>query len=71
MAAQEIVLGTDSGTFWTGQAEDPWIDNPAVARVFASPREAWDAAVALQKSQAEYLEDSPVELHLLSSDTRN
>lgn len=68
MAAQEIVLGTDSGTFWTGRSEDPWIDDPAVARVFASPREAWDAAVTLQKSQAEYLEDSPVELHLRDPD---
>lgn len=68
MAAQEIVLGTNSGTFWTGRSEDPWIDDPAVARVFASPREAWDAAVTLQKSQAEYLENSPVELHLRDPD---
>lgn len=68
MAAQEIVLGTDNGTFWTGRAEDPWIDDPAVSHVFASPREAWNVAAVLQKSQAEYLEDSPVELHLRDSD---
>lgn len=68
MAAQEIVLGTDSGTFWTGRSEDPWIDDPSAAGVFASPREAWDAAVKLQRSQADYLEDSPVELHLRDPD---
>jgi hypothetical protein len=68
MAAQEIVLGTDNGTFWTGRAEDPWIDDPVVAHVFPSPREAWNVAIALQKSQAEYLEDSPVELHLRDPD---
>lgn len=62
MAAQEIVLGTDSGIFWTGQTEGPWTDDPADARVFTSPREAWNIAVVLQKSEAEYLEDSPVEL---------
>ena len=68
MAAQEIILGTDSGTFWTGGTEAPWIDDPAAARDFVSPREAWDTAVALQTSQAEYLEDSPVELHLRDPD---
>lgn len=68
MAAQEIVLGTDSGIFWTGQTEGPWTDDPADARVFTSPREAWDIAVVLQKSEADYLEDSPVELHLRDPD---
>ena len=41
MATREIVLGTDSGTFWTGRDDYPWLDDPSVAHVFASPREAW------------------------------
>jgi hypothetical protein len=68
MTAQEIVLGTDTGTFWTGQTEGHWTDDPADARVFTSPREAWNIAVVLQKSETEYLEDSPVELHLRDPD---
>jgi hypothetical protein len=58
-----IVLGTDSGTFWTG-GEEPWTDDPEEARAFSSPRKAWEQAERLQEDQAEYLEGSPVELHI-------
>jgi len=68
MARQEIVLGTDSGTFWTGKTPEPWRDDPREAKVFASPREAWRAATDLQETQAEYLEGSHVELHVRNSD---
>ena len=36
-----IVLGTDSGTFWTG-GEELWTDDPAEARTFSNPRDAWE-----------------------------
>ena len=58
-----IVLGTDSGTFWTG-GEELWTYDPAEARTFSNPRDAWEQAATLQADQAEYLEDSPVELHV-------
>lgn len=64
MTAHDIVLGTDSGTFWTGNDSQPWLDDPRKAKVFASPREAWQAASKLQAAQAEYLEGSSVELHI-------
>ena len=64
MATQEIVLGTDSWTFWTGNDQQPWLDDPREAKVFTSAREAWLAATNLQKTQAEYLEESAVELHV-------
>ena len=44
MTAHDIVLGTDSGTFWTGNDSQPWLDDPREAKVFSSPREAWQAA---------------------------
>ena len=68
MAREEIVLGTDSGTFWTGRNPEPWRDDPREAKVFTSPREAWRAAMDLQETQAEYLEGSHVELHVRNSD---
>ncbi len=61
--AKQIVLGSDSGTFWKG-GEDPWTDNPATARAFTNPREAWEHATKLQTDQADYLEESPIELHV-------
>ena len=64
MATQEIVLGTDSGTFWTGRDQEPWLDDPREAKVFASPRQAWRVAMDIQETQAGYLEGSPVELHV-------
>lgn len=63
---QSIVLGSDSGTFW--REDDAWTDDPSEARSFDSPREAWQQAVRLQSGQADYLEDSPLELHLRDSD---
>lgn len=68
LATRAIILGTDSGTFWTGEGAEPWKDDPNKAQSFASPREAWNAAVELQRSQAAYLEDSPVELHVRDAD---
>lgn len=68
MKGRAIILGTDSGTFWTGVGAEPWTDDPAEARTFAEPREAWQAALSLLGTQAEYLEDSAVELHLFSED---
>jgi len=63
---QNIVLGSDSGTFW--REGDTWTDDPSEAKSFDNPREAWQQAVRLQSDQAKYLEDSPVELHLRDSD---
>jgi hypothetical protein len=40
MATQEIVLGTDSWTFWTGNDQQPWLDDPREAKVFTS-RSIW------------------------------
>ncbi len=60
---KQIVLGSGSGTFWKG-GQDPWTDNPTKARVFTNPREAWEQATNLQADQANYLEDSLVELHV-------
>ena len=68
MAREEIVLGTDSGTFWTGRTPEPWRDDPREAKVFTSPREVWRAAMDLQETQAEYLEGSQIELHVRNSD---
>jgi hypothetical protein len=59
-----IVLGNDSGTFWTGVEAEPWSDDPKTAKAYDSPREAWTAALGLRQSESEYLDDSPVELHL-------
>lgn len=64
MATRAIILGTDSGTFWTGEGAEPWVDDPNEAHSFGSPREAWKAAVELKESQAKYSEDSAVELHI-------
>ena len=68
MKGRAIILGTDSGTFWTGVGAEPWTDDPAEAATFAEPREAWQAALYLLGTQAEYLDDSAVELHLFSED---
>ena len=68
MSREEIVLGTDSGTFWTGRAQEPWLNDPREAKVFTSPRRAWRAAVHLQETQDKYLEGTPVELHVRDSD---
>ena len=68
MATQAIVLSSDSGTFWTGASDGRWSDDPTQAETFASPREAWRAAVELQKSQAEYLDGSTVWLHVRDAD---
>jgi hypothetical protein len=49
---QSIVLGSDSGTFW--REGDAWTDDPSEAKSFDNPREAWQQAVRLQSSQADY-----------------
>ena len=49
----EIVLGSDSATFWTGTT---WGDDPAQAQVFDLPREAWRAALDLATAQQAYLD---------------
>ena len=64
MTAGVIILGTDSGTFWTGKAAEPWTDEPAAAMAFHSPRAAWQTAERLEQTETDYLEDSAVELHL-------
>jgi len=64
MSSREIVLGTDSGTFWTDNPTAPWSSDPHDAQIFASPRDAWNTATRLRDNQAEYLEDSAVELHV-------
>ncbi len=61
---RQIVLGTDSGNYYTGSSIEPWTDDASDAQVYADPSEAWRAALALQAQQAEYLEDRAVELHL-------
>ena len=68
MVIREIVLGNDSGSFWTGRDDLPWLDDPSAAHAFTSPREAWRTAVALQESLAEYPGGSAVELHLRDPD---
>ena len=65
-STQNIVLGSDSGAFWQGG--DTWTDDPSEAKTFNNPRDAWQQAARLQLDQAEYLEDSAVELHLRDSD---
>ena len=68
MGQAKIVLGTDSGSFWTGLDSEPWSDDPLDAAVYTDPREAWTTALALRSTNSDYLEDSPVELHLLDPD---
>jgi hypothetical protein len=68
MPEHRIVLGTDSGTYWTGRPDDAWTDDPREARTYDSPSAAWRAAVQLRSNEAEYLEDSPVALDLLDPD---
>lgn len=65
---RQIILGTDSGTYYTGADIEPWTDDAGDAQVFANPIEAWQAAIALQAQQAAYLEDTAVELHLRDTD---
>jgi len=62
----EIVLGSDSATFWTGTT---WGDDPAQAQVFDSPREAWRAAVGLATAQQAYLDSTAVALYVRDRET--
>jgi hypothetical protein len=68
MATRAIILGSDNGTFWSGDAAAPWSDDPSRAKAFASAREAWTVALSLQDTQGEYLEDSPLFLYLRDDD---
>lgn len=68
MPEHRIVLGTDSGTYWTGRTDDAWTDDPREALTYDSPSSAWRAAVQLQSDEAEYLEDSAVELEIMDPD---
>jgi hypothetical protein len=64
MPAHEIVLGNVKGTFWTGRNSEPWLPDPRTAKVFASPREAWQAATDIQDAQTDYFEGAFIELHV-------
>lgn len=60
----EILLSTDSRTFYTGVAVEPWTDDPREALVYTDPGGAWDAAKALEGSAQVVLEGTRLELHL-------
>jgi hypothetical protein len=63
---REILLGSDSATFWTGTT---WGDDPAQAQVFDSPREAWRAAVDLATAEQAYLDGTAVSLYVRDHET--
>jgi len=65
---REIVVSTDSGTYYTGIPVEPWSDNPAEARVYPDPRQAWEDARKLQGQFKDTLEDTHLSLHLRNPD---
>jgi hypothetical protein len=57
-----IVIGTDSGTYWTGNSKEPWTDNAQEAKAYGTPEAALTAARRVAKGQAAALEGSPLYL---------
>jgi len=62
MEFEPLVIGTDSGTYYTGKDDAPWTDDPKQAKTYPTPETALKAARQVASAQSEYLEGTPVYL---------